>query len=80
MSKSIYYLYIHFAIFMSCVPRMLEFTKETLPKFSRILIIVQINVFSRNLQVCRYLGRYSWYPEPGYIWLLDCLRLNICET
>ena len=37
MSKFIYYLYIHFAIFMSCVSLMLEFTKETLPKFTKIL-------------------------------------------
>lgn len=34
--KFIYYLYIHLTIFISCVPWMLEFTKETLPKFIRI--------------------------------------------
>ena len=45
--------------FMSYVPRMLEFTKETLPKFTRILINCSIYEFSSNLQVYRYLGRYK---------------------
>ena len=42
---------------------MLGFAGETLPNLQEFLYLVQFNVFSSNLQIGRYFGRYRNVPS-----------------